>query len=99
MAFTSWRGVVGVVKPTMRPGSLEEFIRLIPEGIGVIPVFLNIHEGTTSEFESVMPVIEAKVAECRSGRLRNWLALASLMEHSGGSLDRGVEQPGSSSGS
>ena len=63
MTFTSWRGTVGIIKPTMRPGSLEEFIRLIPEGIGVIPVFLNIHEGTTSEFESVMPVIEAKVAE------------------------------------
>ena len=35
MVFTSWRGVVGVVKPTHRPGSLEEFIRLLPEGIGV----------------------------------------------------------------
>ena len=32
MAFMSWRGVVGVVKPTHRPGSLEEFIRLLPEG-------------------------------------------------------------------
>src|SRR3989440_5306246 len=63
MAFTSWRGTVGVIKPTMRPGSLEEFIRLLPEGIGVIPIFLNIHEGTTNEFESVMPIIESKVAE------------------------------------
>ncbi len=25
MLFHSWRGVVGVVKPTYRPGSLEEF--------------------------------------------------------------------------
>ena len=24
MTFTSWRGTVGVIKPTMRPGSLEE---------------------------------------------------------------------------
>ena len=38
MVFTSWRGVVGCVKPTHRPGSLEEFIRLLPEGIGVVPL-------------------------------------------------------------
>ena len=24
MAYSSWRGVLGVIKPTMRPGSLEE---------------------------------------------------------------------------
>src|SRR5713226_7743008 len=63
MSFTSWRGTVGVIKPTMRPGSLEEFIRLLPEGIGVIPTFLNIHEGTESEFRSVMDAVGAKVAE------------------------------------
>lgn len=63
MTFTSWRGVVGVIKPTMRPGSLEEFIRLLPDGIGVIPLFLNIHEGTESEFRSVLTAIEGKVQE------------------------------------
>src|SRR5947199_250320 len=36
MTFTSWRGSVGVIKPTMRPGSLEELIRLLPDGIGEI---------------------------------------------------------------
>ena len=56
MAFTSWRGVVGCIKPTMRPGSLEELIRMLPEGIGVIPLFLGIKEGTTDEFKrSVAP--------------------------------------------
>ena len=60
---SSWRGTVGVIKPTMRPGSLEEFIRLMPEGVGVIPTFLNIQEGTSSEFESVMQVVEERVAE------------------------------------
>ena len=33
--FESWRGIVGDVKPTHRPGSLEDFIRLLPEGIDV----------------------------------------------------------------
>ena len=63
MTFSSWRGTVGVIKPTMRPGSLEEFIRLLPDGIGVIPVFLNIREGTESEFRGAVEAIEPKVAE------------------------------------
>lgn len=63
MAFTSWRGVVGVIKPTHRPGSLEEFIRLIPEGIGVVPLYLNIQRGTEDEFRSALNAMEDKVGE------------------------------------
>jgi maleate isomerase len=63
MAYTSWRGIVGVIKPTMRPGSLEEFIRLLPEGIGVIPLFLGIRRGTEDEFRGALSAYEEKVAE------------------------------------
>ena len=63
MSFASWRGTVGVVKPTYRPGSLEEFIRLLPDGISCIPLFLGVHEGTVDEFKSVLDAIEEKVAE------------------------------------
>jgi len=63
MGFTSWRGTVGVIKPTLRPGSLEEFIRLLPEGIGVVPLFLNARKGTTEEFASVLEITEAKIRE------------------------------------
>ena len=63
MSYTSWRGVLGIIKPTMRPGSLEEFIRLLPEGIGVIPLFLGIERGTEDEFRQVMDAYEAKIAE------------------------------------
>jgi maleate isomerase len=63
MVFTSWRGVVGVVKPTHRPGSLEEFIRLLPEGIGVLPVYLNFKRGTVDEFRGALDAVEEKVAE------------------------------------
>ncbi len=66
MSFTSWRGVVGIIKPTMRPGSLEEFIRLLPEGIGVIPLFLGIRRGTEEEFQQIMGAFEEKVAELAS---------------------------------
>ena len=63
MAFRSWRGVVGVVKPTHRPGSLEEFIRLLPEGIGVVPTFIGIKTGTQKEFSSVLDAVKEKIAE------------------------------------
>ena len=63
MVFASWRGVVGVVKPTHRPGSLEEFIRLIPEGVGVVPVYLDFKRGTEDEFRAAIEAVEGKVAE------------------------------------
>jgi len=63
MVFTSWRGVVGVVKPTHRPGSLEEFIRLMPEGVGVVPVYLNFQRGTEDEFIEALNAAHEKVAE------------------------------------
>lgn len=63
MSYTSWRGVVGVIKPTLRPGSLEEFIRLLPEGIGVIPLFAGIQRGTEEEFRQAIVAFEKKVDE------------------------------------
>jgi maleate isomerase len=63
MAFTSWRGVVGCIKPTMRPGGIEELIRMLPEGIGLIPLFLNIRKGTTDEFKRAVAPYEPLVAQ------------------------------------
>jgi maleate isomerase len=63
MAFTSWRGVVGCIKPTMRPGSIEELIRMLPAGIGLIPLFLDIKEGTTDEFKRAIAPYEPLVAK------------------------------------
>ena len=63
MAYTSWRGVIGVIKPTHRPGSLEEMIRLLPEGIGVIPTFLDVRRGTKDEFMESLDQYEKLIAE------------------------------------
>jgi len=62
MAFSSWRGIVGMVNPTLRPGMTEEVIRLMPEGIGIIPLFLNINRGTEDEFKTVMSAYEQNIA-------------------------------------
>ena len=63
MSFSSWRGTVGIVKPTLRPGGLEELIRMLPEGIGVIPLSNNIKRGTRDEFAVAMQGYEDKIKE------------------------------------
>lgn len=58
----SWRGTVGIIKPTYRPGSIEDLIRLLPRGIGVIPVQLDLHQGTREQFANSIAAYEQKVA-------------------------------------
>jgi maleate cis-trans isomerase len=63
MSFSLWRGVVGMVRPTRRPGSLEELIRILPEGIGIVPLMLNFKAGSANEFKTSMPQYEQFTAE------------------------------------
>jgi len=63
MAFSSWRGTAGLVMPTMRPGAIEGLMRLLPEGISILPLYNNIRRGTREELESVMGGYETKVKE------------------------------------
>ncbi len=63
MAFESWRGLFGCIKPTKRAGSLEELIRMLPEGIGVIQLYLSINKGTTDEFKRSVEPFEPLVKE------------------------------------
>ena len=68
MAYTSWRGVVGCIKPTMRPGGIEELIRLLPDGICLLPLVLDIRKGTVAEFERAVEPYEPlldKLAEAK----------------------------------
>jgi maleate isomerase len=46
----------------MRPGSLEELIRMLPEGIGVIPLFLDVRRGTREELENAIIAYEPLIA-------------------------------------
>lgn len=63
MGFTSWRGTIGCIKPTMRPGSLEELIRMLPEGIGVIPLFADIEKGARDELDRALTKYEPMIAK------------------------------------
>lgn len=63
MFYGGWRGVVGTIGARREPGPLEELIRLLPEGIGVLPFFLGMSKGTEKEFLDVMDEIKAKIGE------------------------------------
>jgi maleate isomerase len=56
------RGIVGLVKPTYRPGSMESFIKLMPEGVGFIPSHAGIRAGNEQELQAALTVAEKKVA-------------------------------------
>ena len=63
MPFGSWRGTVGIVRPTYRPGGMEELIKMLPDGVGVIPLFAEIERGTQDEFKVALERYGRKVAK------------------------------------
>lgn len=63
MASGTWRGIVGVIKPTYGSGSLVEFIRLLPEGVGCIPMYAGIKEHSERGYLGALDNYNAKVAE------------------------------------
>ena len=63
MVFSSWRGTVGIIRPTLRTGGFEELVRMLPEGIGVIPLCLNVQRGALDEFKQGIHAYEPKIAE------------------------------------
>ena len=63
MPYDCWRGMVGMIKPTKGSGSLVELIKMLPDGIGVIPLFNNVRHGKIEEFQNAIPAYEEKIAE------------------------------------
>jgi maleate isomerase len=55
--------MVGIIKPTKGSSSLVELIKMLPDGIGVIPLFNNVRHGKIEEFRSAIPAYEEKIAE------------------------------------
>ena len=59
---SNYRGVVGNIKPRPAGSSLVDMIKLLPEGIGVIPVFLNLTQGSREEYGSSYATYEKHIA-------------------------------------
>ncbi len=62
MSYSSYRGTVGLIRPTMRPGVLEDLVRALPEGSCLIPVFNDVRGGR-EEFESAIPLYRQRAEE------------------------------------
>jgi hypothetical protein len=56
------RGIVGVIKPRATDSSLVDMIKLLPDGIGVIPVYLNLTQGSREEYGSAYATYESHIA-------------------------------------
>jgi maleate isomerase len=56
------RGTIGIVRPTQRTGGFEDLLRILPQGIRLIPLALDVQRGAIDEFQSAIPAYEAKVA-------------------------------------
>jgi len=63
VALNDSRGTVGIVRPTQRTGGYEELLQILPSGIELIPLCLDVRRGAIDEFKSAIPAYEAKVAE------------------------------------
>jgi maleate cis-trans isomerase len=63
MSNANWRGVVGVIKPTYKSGSLVDFIHLLPDGVGVVPLFIGAREHTEDEYLRAMEIYHQRVRE------------------------------------
>ena len=58
---SNYRGIVGVIKPRPTDSSLVDMIKLLPEGIGVIPVYLNLTQGSREEYGSSYATYEKHI--------------------------------------
>jgi maleate cis-trans isomerase len=59
---STWRGFVGCIKPRAHDISLVQMIRLLPDGIGVASVYLNLAEGTREELSNSYATYERNIA-------------------------------------
>jgi maleate isomerase len=63
MTYSSWRGTVGVIKPTRSSQSFQDLVRIMPDGVGLIPLYLDFRYKSADEFGAAMPAYAEKVTE------------------------------------
>ncbi len=63
MAQEAEYGTVGVIKPTRTSPSFGQLQRILPEGIDLKPIYLDIRYRSVDEFREVMAAYEARVPE------------------------------------
>jgi hypothetical protein len=51
MPYDCWLGMVGIIKPTKVRVHCVELIKMLPDGIGVIPLFNDVRYGRIEDFK------------------------------------------------
>src|SRR4029077_11138087 len=67
---SNYRGVVGDIKPRAGDSALVDMIKLLPDGIGVIPVYLNLTRGSREEYGSAYATYENHIAYLASQKCK-----------------------------
>jgi hypothetical protein len=45
-------GTVGIVRPTQRTAGYEDLLRMLPAGVGVVPLCLDVRRGAVDKFRA-----------------------------------------------
>lgn len=53
--------ILGIVKPSTRPGRAEDLAAILPDGIEMLHDKLNIHDGTEQELKDAMGLYDSKL--------------------------------------
>jgi len=67
---SNYRGIVGIIKPRATDSALVDMIKLLPDGIGVIPVYLNLTRGSREEYGSAYATYEMHIAYLASQKCK-----------------------------
>ena len=51
------------MRPTQRKGGYEELVQMLPAGVPLMPLCLDVRRGALDEFKSAIPADKAKVAD------------------------------------
>lgn len=62
MPVSETRAIVGLVRPTERPSTMDQLEPFLPKNIAIKSVSIKMARGTRDEFESVIPAYEKEVA-------------------------------------
>src|SRR5262249_9780112 len=65
----NYRGVVGTIKPRATDSALVDMIKPLPDGIGVIPVFLNLTQGSSEEYVRAFDTCARHIAHLASKKV------------------------------
>jgi maleate cis-trans isomerase len=59
--MSNHRGTVGIIRPTQRMGPYDELLAMLPQGIKLIPLCLDVRRGAVDEFKAAIAAYEEKV--------------------------------------